>query len=107
MVFESTVLGFRVIELIAGAFATGSAAIGLYIGYQAFRSLRRHDDASMLYLAMGLILLTTVTYTFTFLASVLIQLRWITLTQQDYFLTVAHLLQFTGLVFLAYALHRR
>jgi hypothetical protein len=36
-----------------------------------------------------------------------IQLRWITLTQQDYFLTVAHLLQFTGLVFLAYALHRR
>lgn len=107
MVLEQTLFGFRLIELIAGGFAAGSAAIGLYIGYQAFRSLRRHDDPSMLYLAVGLILLTTVTYTFTFVGSMLVQFRVLSLPQQDYFWTTAHLLQFVGLLCLAYALHRR
>lgn len=107
MVLESTVLGFRLIEIVAGAFAAGSTAIGLYIGYLALKSFQRHNDPSMRYLALGLILLTGVTYTFTFIGSLLVQLRWLTLPQQDYFWTMSHLLQFAGLVCIAYALHRR
>lgn len=107
MVLERTVFGVRVIELVASVFAAGSATVGLYIGYQAFRSLRRHSDPSMWYLGIGLILLTAVTYTFTFLGSMLVHLRLLSVTQQDYFSTTAHLLQFTGLLCLAYALHRR
>jgi hypothetical protein len=107
MVFETTVFGFRVIELVAGVFATASAAIGLYIGYQALKSFYRHRDPSMRFLAVGLILLTAVTYTFTFIGSVLVQLRVLSLPQQDYFWTTAQLIQFAGLVCIAYALHRR
>jgi hypothetical protein len=107
MVFETTYVGFRVIELIAGSFATASATLGLYIGYLAFKSFNRHGDPSMRFLALGLILLTAVTYTFTFIGSILIQFRVLSLPQQDFFWTVSHIIQFTGLVCIAYALHRR
>lgn len=107
MVFETTVYGFRVIELVASAFATGSAAVGLYIGYRSLQSFYRHGDPSMRYLAVGLLLLTAVTYTLTFVGSILLQLRVLSLPQQDYFLTVSHVSQFAGLVCIAYALHRR
>ncbi|PCR90598.1 hypothetical protein [Natrinema ejinorense] len=107
MALERIVFGLRVVELLAGVFAAGSAGVGLYIGYQAFRGLQRHSDPSMWYLGVGLILLTTVTYTFTFLGSLLVHLRLMSLPQQDYFSTVAHVLQFAGLCCLAYAMHRR
>lgn len=107
MVFETTVFGVRGIELIAGLFAGASALLGLYIGYLALKSFNRHRDPSMRYLALGLILLTAVTYTFTFIGSMLLQFRVLSLPQQDVFWTVAHVIQFAGLVCLAYALHRR
>jgi len=107
MVFETTVFGVRGIELIAGVFAGASALVGLYIGYLALKSYNRHRDPSMRYLALGLILLTAVTYTFTFIGSMLLQFRVLSLPQQDVFWTVAHVIQFAGLVCLAYALHRR
>jgi hypothetical protein len=107
MAFETTVLGFRLIELVAGVFATASAVVGLYIGYQALKSFYRHRDPSMRFLAIGLILLTAVTYTFTLIGSMLIQLRVLSLPQQDYFWTMAQIIQFFGVVCIAYALHRR
>lgn len=107
MAIETTVFGIRIVELVAGVFATGSAAIGLYVGYQALESFNRHSDPSMRYLAFGLILLTAVTYTFTFIGSMLVHLRVLSLPQQDVFWTVAHFIQFAGLVCIAYALHRR
>lgn len=107
MVFETTVLGFRVIEVIAGSFAGASALLGLYIGYLALKSFYRHRDPSMRFLAIGLILLTAVTYLFTFIGSMLVQFRVLSLPQQDAFWTIAHVIQFTGLLCLAYALHRR
>lgn len=107
MALETLVSGFRLIELVAGAFATGSVLVGLYIGFRATQSFRRHSDPSMRYLAAGLVLLTAVTYSLTFVGSVLLQLRLLTLPQQDYILTLAHLTQFAGLFFIAYALHRR
>ena len=107
MALEMTLFGIRAIELVAGVFAAGSAAIGLYIGYLALKSLYRHGDPSMRYLAFGLILLTAVTYTFTFIGSALVHLRVLSLPQQDYFWTTAHVIQFSGLICIAYALHRR
>ena len=107
MVFETAVFGVRGIELIAGLFAGASALLGLYIGYLALKSFNRHRDPSMRYLALGLILLTAVTYTFTFIGSMLLQFRVLSLPQQDVFWTFAHVIQFAGLVCLAYALHRR
>jgi len=107
MLGEMPVFGFRTFELLASLFAAGSAAAGVYIGYLALRSFARHRDPSMRYLAIGLILLTLVTYTFTFIASVLVHLRLLSIPQQDIFWTVAHLTQFAGLLCIAYALHRR
>ncbi|AAV48229.1 hypothetical protein BDK61_3655 [Haloarcula quadrata] len=107
MVFETNLYGFRVIELIASGFASGSAAVGLYIGFRSLQSFYRHGDPSMRYLAVGLLLLTAITYTVTFVGSILLQFRILSLPQQDYFLTVSNILQFAGLVCIAYALHRR
>lgn len=107
MVFESTVFGFRGIEIVAGFFAGVSALVGLYIGYLALKSFNRHRDPSMQFLAIGLILITAVTYLFTFIGSMLVQFRVLSLPQQDVFWTIAHMIQFTGLLYLAYALHRR
>lgn len=107
MALETVVFGFRLVELVAGVFATASAAVGLFIGYLAIKSFQRHDDPSMWYLGVGLILLTAVTYTFTFIGSMLVHLRVLSLPQQDYFWTVAHVLQFSGLACIAYALYRR
>lgn len=107
MVFETTIYGLRVIEIIASVFATCSAGVGLYIGYRAVQSFYRHGDPSMRYLAVGLLLLTAVTYTVTFLGSMLVQFRLLTLPQRDYFLTISHLTQLVGLCCIAYALHRR
>lgn len=107
MVFETAVFGYRLIELVAGLFAGASALLGLYIGYLALKSFYRHRDPSMRFLAVGLILLTAVTYLFTFIGSMLVQFRVLSLPQQDVFWTVAHIIQFTGLCCLAYALYRR
>lgn len=107
MVMDTLIFGVRLIELIAASFAALSALIGLYIGYLAFQALRRHQDPSMQYLALGLILLTAVTYSFAFVGSILVQLRILTLPQQDWLWLIVHLLQFSGLALIAYALHRR
>ncbi|RQG95974.1 DUF7521 family protein [Natrarchaeobius chitinivorans] len=97
----------RPIELVVGLLAAGATLIGLYIGYQAFRAWGRHRDPSMRYLAVGLILLTAVTYSTSFVGTVLIHLRLLSLPQQDWFWLVVHAAQFTGLALIAYALHRR
>lgn len=107
MVLEATLYGYRIVALIAGVFAAGSAAVGLYIGYLALRSFYRHEDPSIRYLAIGLVLITSVTYSFSFVGSMLIQLRLLSLPIQDVLWTVTHFIQFTGLVCIAYALHRR
>lgn len=97
----------RPMELVVGGFAFGATLLGLYIGYQAFRAMRRHEDPSMWYLALGLVLLTAVTYTTSFVGTILINLRLLSLPQQDWFWLAVHVFQFAGLALIAYALHRR
>ncbi len=104
---ESTLYGYRIVALIAGVFAAGSAAVGLYIGYLALKSYYRHEDPSMRYLSVGLILITSVTYSLSFVGSILIQLRLISLPKQDVLWIGTYFIQFIGLICIMHALHRR
>lgn len=42
--------------------ASVTAVVGLFVAYQAFRGYRRNDSRPMLFLAIGLLLLTTVPF---------------------------------------------
>ena len=97
----------RTMELAVGAFALGATVLGLYIGVQALRAMRRYEEPSLWYLALGLVLLTAVTYTTSFVGTILINLRLLSLPQQDWFWLAVHVIQFAGLALIAYALHRR
>lgn len=97
--FDST------IGLAAGGAATGSAVIGLYIGYQAYRGLRRNDEPSMRYLSIGMILLFGVTYVFALAGQGLIAFRLIPISLQNMVRLVVRVIQLIGLGFIAYSLH--
>jgi hypothetical protein len=93
------------VDLLAGAAATGSALIGLYIGYQAYRGLRRNDEPAMRYLAAGMIVLFGVTYLLAVVGQGLIAFHVVTLGFQDVFRLLVRVLQLAGLSLIAYSLH--
>lgn len=95
---------FGVAGLAAGVAATGSAAVGLYIGAHAYRGLRRNDDRSMWYLSVGMILLFGVTYVLALAGQGLITLRFVPVRYQNVFRLVVRVLQFVGLASIAYSL---
>lgn len=102
-----TYFGFTAVELGVVAFATGSAALGLYVAALAYRGMQRHDSGPMWYLSVGLFVLTGVTYGTAFVGTVLIRLRLVPLPAQDPFRLVVRILQFVGLAFIAYSLYIR
>jgi NO-binding membrane sensor protein with MHYT domain len=102
-----TYFGFTPVELGVVAFATGSAALGLYVAALAYRGMVRYDSGPMWYLSVGLFVLTGVTYGTAFVGTVLIRLRVLPLPAQDPFRLVVRVLQFVGLAFIAYSLHSR
>ena len=89
------------------AVSLASTAVGLFVGYQAYRGFRRHTSAAMQYLSAGLILLTAVTNTAAFVGSVLLQYGVIDAALQSPFTLGVRLLQFAGLLCIAYSLYRR
>jgi hypothetical protein len=93
------------VDLLAGAAATGSALVGLYIGYQAYRGLRRNDEPAMRYLAAGMIVLFGVTYLLAVVGQGLIAFHVVTLGFQDVFRLLVRVLQLAGLSLIAYSLH--
>jgi hypothetical protein len=93
------------VDVLAGAAATGSALVGLYIGYQAYRGLRRNDEPAMRYLATGMIVLFGVTYLLAVVGQGLIAFRVVTIEFQSVFRLLVRLLQLVGLVLIAYSLH--
>ncbi|AXG09367.1 DUF7521 family protein [Haloplanus rubicundus] len=93
------------VDLLAGVAATGSALVGLYIGYQAYRGLRRNDEPAMRYLAAGMIVLFGVTYLLAVVGQGLIAFHVVTLGFQDVFRLLVRILQLAGLVLIAYSLH--
>lgn len=101
------ILGFTTVEIAIVAFATGSAALGLYVAALAYRGMRRHESDPMFYLSVGLFVLTGVTYATAFVGTVLIRIRVLPLPAQDPFRLVVRVLQFVGLAFIAYSLYIR
>ena len=99
------VVAAPLVDLLAGAAATGSAVVGLYIGYQAYRGLRRNDEPAMRYLAAGMIVLFGVTYLLAVVGQGLIAFHVVTLAFQDVFRLLVRVLQLAGLVLIAYSLH--
>ena len=93
------------VDLLAGAAATGSAVVGLYIGYQAYRGLRRNDEPAMQYLSAGMIILFGVTYLLAVVGQGLIALHLVPIGVQGVFRLVVRLCQLVGLVLIAYSLH--
>lgn len=100
-------LPFTLVEIAVVLTATASTLVGLYIGYQAYRGLRRHDSAPMRYLSIGLILLTAVTYTVALVGTLLLRLEVMPLPYQSAFRLTVRLLQLAGLAFIAYSLYAR
>ena len=90
--------------LAAGGAATGSAVVGLYIGYHAYRGLRRNDDPSMRYLSVGMILLFGVTYVIALAGQGLIAFRVVPISLQNVVRLVVRAVQLVGLLFIAYSL---
>jgi hypothetical protein len=93
------------VDVLAGGAATGSALIGLYIGYQAWRGLRRNDEPAMQYLAVGMIVLFGVTYVLAVVGQGLIALHVVTLGAQGAIRLLVRLFQLAGLSLIAYSLH--
>ncbi len=96
--------GYTLVQVAVLAFATGSAVVGLYIGYLAYRGLRRHESRQMLVLSVGMILLFGVAYGVSILGSLLLEFRVLPLPQQDLFRLGVRVVQFAGLVCIAYSL---
>ncbi|QLG60662.1 DUF7521 family protein [Halorarum salinum] len=92
------------VGLLAGVAATASAVVGLYIGYQAYRGLRRNDDRSMRWLSVGMILLFGLTYTLAVAGQGLIAFRVVPIHLQDAFRLLVRLTQLVGLGCIAYSL---
>ncbi|MFB6167950.1 MAG: hypothetical protein ABEJ43_03790 [Haloferacaceae archaeon] len=90
--------------LAAGAAAACSALVGLYIGYHAYRGLRRHDDPAMRYLAAGMILLFGVAYVLALVGQGLIAVRVVPISLQGAVRLVVRLVQLAGLGLIAYSL---
>ena len=92
------------ISVLAGIAATASAVIGVYIGYQAYRGLRRNDDPSMRWLSVGMILLFGLTYLLAVAGQGLIAFRLVPIHLQNVFRLLVRVTQVVGLGCIAYSL---
>jgi hypothetical protein len=89
------------------AVSAASTAVGLFIGYHAYRGFRRHQSTAMQYLSVGLILLTAVTYSAAFVGSALLRYGVLAGALREPFTLTVRLLQLVGLLCIAYSLYRR
>lgn len=101
----TTILGYTLTEFAVVAFASGSALLGLYIGYLAYRGLRRNGSRQMLYLSVGMVLLFGVAYGVSMVGTLLLQFRVLPLPLQDPFRLVVRVVQFGGLACIAYSMY--
>lgn len=97
-------LSYRTVELLTLGLAGGSALVGLFIAFLALRGLRRYRSRQMLFLSVGMVLLFGAAYLVALVGTVLIEMRILRLPQQNYVLLLVRLLQFVGLVAIAYSL---
>lgn len=95
---------YSAVELAAGFMATVASLLGLFIGYLAFRALRRHGGKQMRYLSLGMVILFGVTYAVAIVGQSLISIRVLPLLYQNLFRLLVRTLQVVGLTFITYSL---
>ena len=103
----TSVIGYTIVQLVALGFAAASSVVGLFIGYQAYRGLRRNQSRQMLFLSVGMILLFGVAYGVSLVGTLLFQFRVLPLPTQDVFRAAIRVIQFVALVCIAYSLYTR
>ncbi|MDS0259988.1 hypothetical protein NDI56_11345 [Haloarcula sp. S1CR25-12] len=96
---------FTPLGLVELAVTAVTSLVGLYIGYQAYRGLRRNDSPPMRYLSVGLILLFGVTYVAAFTGNALFRTGTVPLWYQGYFRIAVRLIQLAGVGCIAYSLY--
>ena len=85
----------------------GLICLGLVIGVQAYRGFRRNDSRPMRSLSMGLILLTAVPFTLSFLGTLVLSVRPELVGYRRPLTLLAQLLQLGGLALITYSLYDR
>jgi hypothetical protein len=100
-----SVAGLSVVALAATLAAGGTALVGLFIAYHAYRGLRRNESRPMWFLSVGLVLVFGVTYGIAFVGQGLITARVLPIVYRDAFRLGVRLLQLTGLLSIAYSMH--
>jgi hypothetical protein len=89
------------------AVAVASVILGLVIGYQAYRGFRRNDSRAMQYLSLGLIFLTAVPFTLSFVGTLVISVQPAFAELERYLLAASRLIQLAGLGFITYSLYEK
>jgi len=79
--------------------------VAMYIAYQGYRGLVRHDSKPMQYLSVGILLLFGVTYTVSFAGTIAFRYSLLSLDLQPAFRFLVRLLQLAGLGAVAYSLY--
>ena len=100
-------LAYAPLDWAIVGFALGSTILGTYVAYQAYRGFRRHESRSMQYLSVGLLLLTGVAFVTAFVGSVLLRQGILPAAYSQPLTLLTRILQFLGVAFIAYSLHRR
>lgn len=85
----------------------GLIVLGLVIGVQAYRGFRRNDSRPMQYLSIGLILLTAVPFTLSFVGTLVISVRPHLAGYRPHLTLIAQFLQFCGLALITYSLYEK
>jgi hypothetical protein len=99
------IAGYSVVEVAGTVAAGGTALVGLFIAYHAYRGLRRNESRPMWFLSAGLILVFGVTYVVALAGQGLITARVLPIVYRDVFRLGVRLLQLAGLVLIAYSMH--
>lgn len=97
----------ELVRLVLFALVIGIVAVGLFIGYQAYRGFRRHESRAMRLLSIGLILLTAVAPSIAFASFLGIEFGYLPESLGSPIAIVYRLFQFAGLVLIAYSLYQR
>jgi len=97
----------QVVNWLITALALGATLVGSYVGYQAYRGFRRNESRAMEYLSIGLLLLTGVGFSLSFVGSLLLRQGVLSPTYRQPLTLLVRLVQFLGVACIAYSLHRR
>ncbi|WP_323676819.1 hypothetical protein [Halorubellus sp. PRR65] len=103
----SVLSGLDPLQVVLLAMALASTALGLYVGYQAYRGFVRNDSTPMKFLSLGLVLLTAVTFGLSFGGSVAFQYDLAPAVLRPAWQVAVRGSQLAGVACIVYALHRR